>query len=201
MELISDYCGDSNKIDAHNQARQYELKLEKHWIMQDGFFRIVITVLGMVITDCWNAVRHYTSNEDPKNMAIVDYSDRLAWDLIHNEESATERAAFLEPDTSSLPSHVTLEHSAAAASTISPLSIGTRSVNSSIESHVLIKNPDLDPKEGRPQRRRCAKCSTRTMWLCNHPVCRSTTKTYGANEYEGLFLCANGKCFQTHILK
>jgi hypothetical protein len=203
MELLSDYFQDSNKIDAHNQARQYELKLEKYWVTHDGNFRMFTTVLGMTITDCWNAVRNFSKNEDLENMAIVDYADRLAWDLIYNDESTQETAAFLESDTSSLPSMVAIENTQGGASTISPLSQGSGSSNlSTARSHILIKNPErtMDGGYERPMRRRCDRCGKRTHWMCSHPVCMTKIKTYGSEEYSGLFLCGTpALCFQTHL--
>jgi len=45
------YCSKPNTIDLLNQARQFELRLEKHWITHDGFFRIVTTLFGVCIGD------------------------------------------------------------------------------------------------------------------------------------------------------
>jgi hypothetical protein len=34
-------------IDDHNAARQHELRLEKHLITLDGFFRIATSIIGI----------------------------------------------------------------------------------------------------------------------------------------------------------
>ena len=44
--------------DKHNHARQHELRLEKYWITTDCWFRIITTVIGITVTDCWKAYRH-----------------------------------------------------------------------------------------------------------------------------------------------
>ncbi len=40
-ELVSKYFLRSNGIDKHNQAHQFELKLEKHWRTQNVWFQLV----------------------------------------------------------------------------------------------------------------------------------------------------------------
>ena len=50
-EVVSVYYSGAGAIDDHNAARQNELRLEKHWITHDGFFRIATTIIGITITD------------------------------------------------------------------------------------------------------------------------------------------------------
>ena len=37
-EIVSKYFGKCNKIDSHNQSQQNNIKLEKQWVTEDGFF-------------------------------------------------------------------------------------------------------------------------------------------------------------------
>jgi hypothetical protein len=52
-KVISDFFADSNKIDSHNQARQFELGLEKSWVTHDPYFRLATTLLGFSVVDAW----------------------------------------------------------------------------------------------------------------------------------------------------
>ena len=58
-DFISRYFKDSNKIDAHNHVRQYELGLEKKWPTRDPIFRLVTTIIGMNVTDTWKLAFHH----------------------------------------------------------------------------------------------------------------------------------------------
>ena len=51
--IISDYFEISNCIDSHNQARQFELGLERLWVTQDPWFRLDTAIIGVTVTDAW----------------------------------------------------------------------------------------------------------------------------------------------------
>jgi hypothetical protein len=55
--IISNYFSRSNVIDSHNHAHQFELALEQHWVTHCGWFRIMVTIMGMCVTDCWKAIK------------------------------------------------------------------------------------------------------------------------------------------------
>lgn len=48
-DVISKYFERSNVVDKHNQARQYELALEKHWVTESAWFRLVTTIIGTTL--------------------------------------------------------------------------------------------------------------------------------------------------------
>ena len=50
-QRVSTYFKNSNAIVKENQSRQYDLRLEKQWIIVDGYFRLVIIVLGITTTN------------------------------------------------------------------------------------------------------------------------------------------------------
>ena len=78
----------SNVIDVHNQSRQFDLKLEKHWLTQCGYFRIITTVFGICVTDCWNAYKFHNNYRHKHNkIGIVDFASILAKDCLNNEFS------------------------------------------------------------------------------------------------------------------
>jgi len=55
--LISNYFAHCNVIDVHNQQRQGELGLESKWETNNCWFRLITTIVGMVVTDTWLALR------------------------------------------------------------------------------------------------------------------------------------------------
>jgi hypothetical protein len=51
-DVVAKYYDGCNVIDVHNQSRQYNLRLKKHWVTKDGFYRLATTIFGHCITDC-----------------------------------------------------------------------------------------------------------------------------------------------------
>ena len=80
-ECISTYFKFSNCVDLHNQARQYDLALEKKWITHNGYFRLYTTMVGWIVTDLWKIYK--VSNDIP----IHQYADELAGDMIDYADS------------------------------------------------------------------------------------------------------------------
>ena len=88
-ELASKYFTDSNVIDVINQSRQHDLKLEKHWVTQDGYFRLATTLFGLCITDCWNGYKyHLGSRHRHKDVSIVEFASILCKDMFQNRYSS-----------------------------------------------------------------------------------------------------------------
>jgi hypothetical protein len=85
-EVLSNYFKQSNCVDKHNHARQYELRLEKLWKTNNCWFRIVTTIIGIVVTDCWKAYK-YSCNDPKKDSeyTICEFADSLAFELVHNK--------------------------------------------------------------------------------------------------------------------
>jgi len=84
-ELISKYFQRSNGIDKHNQARQFELRLEKHWRTQNAWFRLMTTKIGICVTDAWKGFRYaFQNRKNDEEITIREFADRLAFELINN---------------------------------------------------------------------------------------------------------------------
>ena len=84
-ELISTYFLRSNGIDKHNQARQFKLRLEKHWRTHNAWFRLATTLIGICVTDAWKAYRYaFQKQKNCEELPIKDFADRLAYELINN---------------------------------------------------------------------------------------------------------------------
>ena len=87
-ECCSTYFKYSNVIDVLNQQRQKELRLEKFWVTNDGYFRLFTTVLGIGIVDVWNGYRHHLGEKHRhKNCNLMDLVNMITKDLLENEES------------------------------------------------------------------------------------------------------------------
>ncbi len=76
--VVSRYFKYNNKVDLHNQARQYDLALEKKWITQDGWFRLYTTIVGMTVVDCWKLFR----SVNKKKQTILEFADELGKDMM-----------------------------------------------------------------------------------------------------------------------
>lgn len=82
------YFGLSNVIDVLNQQRQKELRLEKHWVTRDGYFRIITSVFGINVVDCWRGYMHHLPNRHRhKNIQLIDFVNMLAYDCTYNNLS------------------------------------------------------------------------------------------------------------------
>ena len=80
-QVMSLYFKYSNIVDVHNQSRQADLSLEKKWVVEDCYFRIYTTILGMILAVTWKLFqdRHYRSF---RKVSIIEFVDMLAKELI-----------------------------------------------------------------------------------------------------------------------
>jgi hypothetical protein len=89
-DVVAKYYKNSNTIDVFNQSRQFDLRLEKHWVTEDGYFRLITTLFGIVVTDCWKPYQfHIHSNHRHKGMEIQEFAKILAKDLLENKYTTT----------------------------------------------------------------------------------------------------------------
>ena len=121
--IISKYFKHCNKVDLGNQSRQHDLKLEKCWITQDGYFRLVTTMAGCCITDAWKGYKHHLpSQHRHKKAGILEFSSILGKDCLENKFSVTpecEQAMNLDvPDAATTPTRLSTEQLALQFSTI-----------------------------------------------------------------------------------
>ena len=83
------YFTGSNIIDVLNQNRQYDLALEKHWVTQDGNFRIMTTLFGVTVVDAFKAyVWHCGQNHRHKKMPLLNFTDMMCKDMLENGYSS-----------------------------------------------------------------------------------------------------------------
>ena len=53
-QIYSKYFENCNGIVVHNQSRQFDLHLEKQWVIVNGYFRIATIAFGMTVIDMWH---------------------------------------------------------------------------------------------------------------------------------------------------
>ena len=96
-QAISAYFMDCNKIDTHNQSRQFDLRLEKLWVTRCGFFRVATTLLGICVLDAWKTYRHHINTcHCHHNIELMDFTSILVNDLLNN---SLTRKAPLPPES------------------------------------------------------------------------------------------------------
>lgn len=193
LSIVSTYFESGNKIDRHNHARQSLLKLEKHWVTTDSWFRVFTTILGMTAIDAWLLARHQSTNPNVQKMKVVEFADHLASDLIAN----TSRRGTSTGISAFIPASVD------DTNALSPLSaLGSNSVASSLSStHHLLSHKLVDTSEraedGRLWRRRCfGGCGQKTTRVCNDKVCCIHMYTVRKKEFRGKYFCND--CHEAH---
>ena len=142
-EIISNYFKFSNVVDLHNQARQFELALEKKWVTQEAYFRLYTTLVGMNVTDAWKSLRVLGLNDDD---TISHFADVLAQEMVDYagslEKNNSLSASLITSDTGSLSDKYTNE---------SLTSVSSLSMSKEIKPHtkIYLKNKQV----------RCIWCS------------------------------------------
>lgn len=84
-EVLSKYYAQSNKVDMHNQSRQGDLRLERHWKTDDCWFRIITTFIGITVVDSWKAFRSARVLKGSERLPLKDFVNHLTWELLFNK--------------------------------------------------------------------------------------------------------------------
>ena len=157
-EVLSNYFNFSNVVDLHNQARQFDLKLEKKWITHDGYFRLYTTLVGMTVTDIWKIYK--IGCPATSKLPIAQFADLLAADMISYANSL--------PHDSQMPPSVTVSTSSSSTS--------LSTMTTPWKQHTKVVTPE--------RQSRCVWCSrvhlierktTLRCAECNKGFCRNTT--------------------------
>ena len=187
-DVISKYFGSSNIVDLFNQSQQFDLKLEKHCVTEAGYFRLVTSLFGIVVTDCWKAyLWHLAPQHHHQGIEIVAFARLLTRDLFQNEfsneKTLQERAlTIMDSNASSFPPIVsTLRRSEVdALTTLSTLSQSinhqTTSILAAPNMHPLIMCTDevghevrcvSGTRSGKRRKRgKCSECGKNTRYYC-----------------------------------
>ena len=85
-KCLSVYFGAANLIDVHNHLRQGVLRLEMLWKTPNPWFRLITTIIGITVVDCFLATKyHLGGRQSPVSSGVEYFADCLAWDLSHNQ--------------------------------------------------------------------------------------------------------------------
>jgi hypothetical protein len=212
--LISTYFLRSNAVDKHNHVRQFELRLEKHWLTMNCWFRIFSTILGITVADSWKAYCYGMKN---KTTTICEFADMLAFELMHNsfgkeyqEErelvSPLRRSPRLRHDCSAdqditnnqqlIPRELELPETG-ESDCISPVTESRASLNSELlwnhykKMHVFQKEIERTG-DGRAKRGICKECSRQSSWFCRYCMFHVCADNQGNRK---------DCCYSDHIMK
>ena len=87
-KCLSIYFEAANLIDVHNHLRQGVLRLEMLWKTPNPWFRLITTIIGITVVDCFLATKYHVGGRYfPVASGIEQVADYLAWDLTHNKFS------------------------------------------------------------------------------------------------------------------
>ena len=191
--VLSKYFSKCNGIDSHNQGRQGILALEKRWVTQDPWFRMATTLFGMTVTDCWKAYTYALPDQHPKkHIKLVEFSDRMTYDLIHNKYSSDRGGGSLLEMTIEVDTAQAVEQQAV----VSPLS-AVSSLEDIMESHAFENNTETEPTPTgrRPKRRTCNHkgCKKATAKTCKHYRCKLRSYNVNGKDVFGYFYCDEHK--------
>ena len=88
-EIISNYFKYSNVVDLHNQARQFDLALEKKWVTQEAYFRLYTTLVGFNVIDSWKFLRVKGMNDS----SVAHFADVMAQEMLDFAQSLEQKAS------------------------------------------------------------------------------------------------------------
>jgi hypothetical protein len=174
-EICSKYFTKSNIVDVNNQSRQYDLALEKHWVTKTGWFRLVTSLFGIGVVDCWNGYTfHIGDNHRHKHIKLLEWVDIAAFDCLHNTFSdvpESERAITIDiTDTGTSGGNANGDVIGASAISLQSLAFSECSVISSLaDTH---SRPQISPREAFLWQHRLHQ----TEELETHKVCEATGK-------------------------
>ena len=84
--IVAFYFNQCNGIDVGNMMRQKVLRLEKSWVTQNGYFRLLTTLVGTNVVDTYRAyMRHCRCNHRHKKMQLMEFTEMLCYDMLKNE--------------------------------------------------------------------------------------------------------------------
>ena len=194
-EIMFDYFDKCNIVDMHNQARQFELRLEKQWVTEDGFFRNETTMFGVNVTDGWKAYRfHINQSHRHKFIEIEDFASILAEDCFSNDFSPIREEDIV------INIDVEMQESAGGAATSK---ISQEVLQLKVAAEHIAKRTTRQEKNTkksgvsglRAKRSKCRVCHAKTphfcaacgedYWICCPDTGRNCLETHRAEVFQG----------------
>ena len=197
----------------HNHARQAELKLEKKWITNDGYFRIFTTILGITVIDSMKAYKHHLNyRAKDRKMSVLEFAEELALEMLTNDFSSLSPSetcfnispihhlstgASSSPQRRTSPRRINMIHVNPSDSAVSSLGMaslgGRRETAEQIEARIKMEHglekrqgTTLDGGKERVKRSKCAVCYKKSTWVCKG--------------CDNICLC-KGTCSEKHVHK
>jgi len=176
--------------------------MEKSWVSQCPWFRINTTVIGMTVTDAF-LLATASQMKVFKSMTILEFADRLSWDMMNNQRTDGEMPYFIPsrhgsqrpPPIKTLQYHNGSQNS--VCSEISPASLSLSSNSTISTAHINTEMQEKEVNQNRIKRRLCIICKKKTTYHCIHPKCLNRK---GYNGILGSPFCRNGDCFLQHLI-
>ena len=217
-EVISDYFEDSDAVDCHNKTRQSDLGLEMHWRTIDCWLRLSTTMVGITVTDTWNAMRyHCKADSGFKDMSVKKFAECLVYDLWNKEWGEDRRAALNlqcipieEIDMGSLWG----EDDEAAGVEAGLMDSGLAARSPRMIHYLKRTDQVVETGENRKGvdriRRACSikadGCYSfgylgmpkKTMFECANKNCMKSQKRANRHTTKGVFICQNELCLAKH---
>ena len=183
--IVSFYFERSNGIDVANMMRQDTLRLEKCWVTQDGYFRILTSLMGSNIVDAWRLYLHHCrNNHRHRNITLIDFSSMLAHDMLTNSLEDQEDLQ----DSFSISPPQAIHNS--AQQTVSQQTLSKvmeeydRKLKETIVRHTLLKTDEKEKRKNNLFRTKRAICSmsgckcTTSMFCPQCPVPKGRDKAW-----------------------
>ena len=79
--MIADYFKYSNKVDVHNQVRQFDIGVEKKWVTPNPYFQIYTSHIGMDLADLWKSFKRH-HKDLWRVLSATKFTDITMYDLI-----------------------------------------------------------------------------------------------------------------------
>ena len=173
------------KIDQNNRSRQANLKLERKLHTKDWSMRLNLSILAIIMVDCWNFISGVLESE--VDMNENDFYVFLAEGLIENNLDSTQRQRRDRNNSSNyMPSGS------------SPLHRNDGSYSSGLGCHLT---PTKRRKKDKPDQcfqHRCAACGRKTTHGCS--ICLNSED---AQKQKKAYFCHTRygrECFADHIM-
>ena len=197
-ELISDYFNRSGAIDENNASRQGEMALEKCWLTQDCWFRLITSMTAVSIVDTYKLYKYLCGRhgEDCSDLALMRFVDQFVKDGVKYCEEVRPVEAPRTVSVSSPEKRKRLEEVA-------------KDVHTAV-SYGTVQKKRKTGKEGKweagdeypHQVQKCCLWCSRVLQICNQKTsyyCELCT-LHGDNltgDHKASF--CKGQCFALHV--
>lgn len=78
-----------NKVYVHNQARKFDIGLEKQWVIPSTYFCVYTSQVGMNLTDSWKVIKWH-HKDGGHVLSATEFLDITVYDVIRKAEKQKE---------------------------------------------------------------------------------------------------------------